>query len=521
MLPRRSLCVLLASLAGACDGVAPASDGGLLDASVGLDAGPSFTCSEVTPLDAILDATVRVTFDTAMTETRPRDLGLVCGNTEAELRWAPQEVVALSVPGDPASTYAVEFTTNLPGTDARFNTVVQVRETCERAPTGGFPPRCFDDTAMGEYRSTGAITVRGGSTHYFIVTGFSQPPASQMTVDRGTVEIAFTVRRGDAPALTDGSLRLVLDDVRIQATGTDGDADVRGVAMNFYGPDGDLLDIFGDGEATEDGDVLIVRFDDPPALGTTWTGGVWVRAADLNLGPYLRAVQASRVGLRAYDAAWATSPMLMRPIEEAVLVGLGEACDAETYCRPEMVCSGGACIPSAAVAGLCDRAIDITVPATAEMGATVTRMGATGAGRGLMEIDPSCVAGDAQAGIGAEAIYKVDVPLARFDLLVTTDLPGTGSTDTIVLVRAACPDSGSVLACNDDVAMGNVRSSVELRDLALGSYYVIVERYRGLAMGTIPHELGVTVRPVVALGELCDAATTRCASGACTDGTCQ
>ncbi|MCA9610668.1 MAG: hypothetical protein KC619_33965 [Myxococcales bacterium] len=521
MFSRRSLLItsILALALAGCDGSPPGTDAGV-DAAVEEDAGPPLTCATVTQLTGVLDDTVSVTFDTAMTETRPRDLGLGCGNDEAELRWAPQEVVELTVPGDPGSNYAVEFTSNVPGTDADFNTVIQARDACESVPTDGFPPRCFDDVAADEFRTTGGLTVPGGTVLYFIVTGYSEPPAEQMTVDRGTIEVDFTIRRGDPPTISDGYLRLVGDDVRIQLTGTDPNADVRGVAMNFYGADGALLDIYGDGTATENGDIFVVRFDAPPATGTDWTGGSWVYATDINLGPYLRGAGVAEVQFRVFDAAWGISAPLRRPIQEGTLVGLGETCDDDHYCRLEMVCSSGVCIPDAAVASMCDGAPDISVPATSTMGATVTRMGTTGAGLGLMDVPLDCVRGDANAGIGAEAVYKVDVPLDAFDLLLTTDLPGTGMTDTIIYVRSQCPDSGTVIDCNDDIASGNAHSQLELRDLTMGTYYVIVERYGGLASGTIPHELGVTVRPVVASGQVCDEATTRCATGTCTAGMC-
>ncbi|MCB9595407.1 MAG: hypothetical protein H6719_21990 [Sandaracinaceae bacterium] len=513
---RRSLLLSCLLVLGACDGGGGSGDDGGLDAGEALvDAGPPLACATMTPLMGVLDDTVSVTFDTSMTETRPRDLGLGCGNDEAELRWAPQEVIEFTVPGDPGSTYAVEFTSNLPGTDTSFNTVLQARDTCETVPTGAFPPRCFDDVAATEFRTTGAVTVPGGTVLYVFVTGYSEPPPEQMTVDRGTVEVGFTVRRGDPPTLSDGFLRLANDDVRIQGTGTDPNADVRGLALNFYGPDG-LLDIYGDGQATLDGDIFIVRFDDPPATGMSWSGGVWVRGTASNLGRYLRAVGATQVQLRAWDAAFGLSEGIMRPIEEATLVGLGETCNDEIFCRQEMVCSSGACIPGSAIGALCDGAPDITVPATSSMGATTNRSGATGAGLGLITVDAECIAdGNPNGGIGAEAVYKVDVPLEAFDLVVSTDNPGTGAmTDTILYVRSSCPDSGSILGCNDDT-MTSAHAALELRDLTFGTYYIFVERYGGLAMGSLPHEVSVMVRPIVPTGQPCDAATTRCTTGAC------
>jgi len=523
----RSLALISSLALGliACDDATPPGDGdGGLDASVEVDAGAVYTCEgEMEQVTGVIDDTVNVTVDTSMVAETPRDLGLGCGNDEAELRWAPQSVIEFTTPGDPSRTYAVEFTTNTPGTATDFNTVVQVRDSCAQVPSPPFPPRCFDDVAAGEFRSTGAVTVPGGTVLYFLVTGYSDPPAEQETVDQGVAEVAFTVRGGEPPEVTGGFLRLALDDVRIELTGTDPDANVRGVAMNFYGPEG-LLDIYGDGEATEDGDIFVVRFDEPPATGFDWTGGAWVRSDEVNLGPYLRAVSATAVQFRVFDAAWGISDPLMVPIDEATLVGLGETCDDESFCRPELACSTGSCIPSSQIARVCDGAAELVVPATPNMGATVTMMGSTGEGPGVVAVDAMC-SPNPNAGIGQETAYKVDVAIDRFDMQITTDLPGSGTTDTILYVRSACPDSGTTLACNDDVdaAAMNFQSEIELTDLAAGTYYVFVEQWggSGTGMGSPPHEIGVTLTPVVPSGEVCDEATTRCASGmACTAGMC-
>lgn len=121
----------------------------------------------------MLGEAVSVFLDTSMTRSRPRDLGLACGNVEAELRWAPQEVIELHVPGE--GPVAIEFDTARDGTPFEFNTVVQVRRECERVPTGIFPPSCFDDISdtpgAEEYRSAGEIAAMGGDVLYFYVTG--------------------------------------------------------------------------------------------------------------------------------------------------------------------------------------------------------------------------------------------------------------------------------------------------------------------------------------------------------------
>ena len=177
--------------------------------------------------------------------------------------------------------------------------------------------------------------------------------------------------------------------------------------------------------------------------------------------------------------------------------------------------------PNAQIASLCDAAGEIPIAADPAHAVTLTQMGTTGAGAGLIAPPTDCVM-DPRGGAGAEAVYKVDVAIPDFDMLVTTDLPGTGMTDTILYVRSECPDSGTLVDCNDDIARMNTHSSLEMRDLTMGTYYVFVETYGGLMMGTAPHEVGVTVRPLIASGGACDMAEmdNRCQSGTCTGGTC-
>lgn len=514
------LCSLLALGLVACDGPGPSEvDGG---PGPGTDAGPPLTCTTMTELTGVLEDTVSATFDTRMTEEGPRDLGLACGNTGAELRWAPQEVVAFTVPGSAGQSVAVQFTSNVAGTDSNFNTVIQVRESCETVPPVNFPPACFNDIAMDEFRTEGTVTANGGDVLYFIITGFSEPPPAEETVDSGTVQVDFRTYESSAPTIATGAMRLVLDDVRIEITGNDPNADVRGVGMNFYGPDGELLDIFGDGQATEDGDLIVVRFDDPPATGFDYTGGRWVRVGEDGIGPlggYLRAVGATAVSYRVFDAAWGVSDPLMVPITEATLVGLFEACDFETFCRQEMVCSGGMCIPSAQVAMACDSALDLALPPTIDTAVTVTHMGSAGGGASLFTASTEC---DPQAGTAfSEAIYKIDFSSGPFDLFVTSDLAGSGMTDTLIYLRSQCPDSGTELACNDDItAMTNLRSSIEALDLDAGTYYVYVETWGGDS--SQPHEIEVTARPLIGSGLACDDAEVlnRCMTGTCTSGMC-
>lgn len=513
--------LLLAAAVAACDGDPPGDpDAGHADGSQPDpgDAGPPLACSHKHRLDAVFDGTVSIMLDTRMTETRPRDLGLYCGNVEAELRWAPQEVVELHIPG--SGEVEVTLDTVFDETEWEFNTVLQVRRTCERVPEGFFPPTCFDDVDEAELRSRGSFIANGGEVVYVIVTGFSEPPAVQDTVDTGRVRLDVSVKAATRPTLTDASFYLARDDVLIRASGHDPGADVRGVALNFY-VGNVLLDIYGDGEATENGSVFLVPFD--PAPNTTdYESEVMVRGRDVNLAAYLAAVGATHARFRIFDSAYAMSEPRMVPIEEATMVGEGEACGGETLCRREMSCIDGICEATGVWATACANAIPLDVPADGST--AVEHAGRTGAGFGNFEPSVECV-GHPQAAIGAETIYRVDIPEGvTADLLATTDLPGTGNTDTILYLRSSCPDSGieAELACNDDRASNNPKSAIEVEGLTEGSYYLFVERWGGLASGTIPHALSVRLRPVLESGEACDPSgvMNRCAAGPCDEGTC-
>lgn len=503
-----SLACVLALVA--CDEPTPPVENDASQPDAGVDGGPPLTCAATTRLDGVVGSTVSAMFDTRMTEERPRDLGLTCGNPEAELRWAPQEIVELHVPG--SGPVAVAFDSSVEGTEMGFNTVIQVRRECEAVPPGRYPPTCFDDVSAAEFRARGSIQAMGGDVLYFVVTGYSEPPAAMGTVDRGRVQVDFTIAANTAPTVTSGYLRLANNDVLIGADGMDADGNVAGVAMNFLGADGELLDIYGDGEATMDGSVFWAFFD-PRITTTAYAGRAVVLSSQVNLGPYLRGVGATAAVLRVFDQSWASSAALEVPIEEATLVGFGEACDDERVCRLPMSCSRttSLCEVVGAARLVCEGGTVVTIDVPTDTATSTTLMGTTGAGVGQYE--PSCAEG--MPSIGAERVYIVPVPDGTFDLQVTTDLPGTGMTNTILYARSICPDSGTELACSDDIAAGNIQSSIEIRDRTMGVVYVIVERFGGLGSGTIGHAIRFTLRPVRATGETCDPAgvTSRCATG--------
>ena len=108
------------------------------------------------------------------------------------------------------------------------------------------------------------------------------------------------------------------------------------------------------------------------------------------------------------------------------------------------------------------------------------------------------------------------------DLAVTSNLDGTGDTDTFLYLRATCADAASELACNDDRAAMDLRSDIAAADLAAGTYFLFVETYGGLQSGTAPHALQFTFTPVLPSGEACDddGVLNRCQGDPCADGVC-
>lgn len=274
------------------------------------DAGPPLACSTTTRVTPALDEVVTVMFDTRTTTTRPRDLGLACGNSDPELRWAPQEVIELVVPG--SGQLALSIDTSGPGSEFTFNTVVQVRRDCERVPTSLFPPVCFDEDALG-FQAVGATPVMGGETVFILVTGHSEP---ERGVDMGPVQVDLQVFDNEAPSLVSASLSLNGFDATIVASGNDPDRNMAGVTLNFYRADGSLLDIYGDGVADEEQDAFPITYDPAPRTADYSVSVRVPGSASGGLAPYLRAVRAATARVRAFDQAYFVSEPITIPIED-------------------------------------------------------------------------------------------------------------------------------------------------------------------------------------------------------------
>lgn len=508
-----------ALLAVGCGGPAPAVDAATADAFVAADGGTdafvpvpdSCDMAELTTLDGLMGDTVSADFDTTMTMTRPRDLGLRCGNASGEVRWADQEVVEFHVPG--TGPVGVRFSAVNDGTQIDFNTVIQVRRgDCRMVPAESFPPSCFDNAAATEVRSAGGVQAMGGDTLYFFITGYSDPPASEMTVDEGTIHVEFTVEANTAPTLNSASVILAGTETIVTAEATDAEGPILGYVLAFYTAAG-RLDIFGDGVA-DDNDVLTLAFESVDRAGTTYTGHDTIRAmTEYTIAGYCRAVGCTQLGIRVFDEGYAGSAELRVDVEEAAFVGVGGVCDTTHLCGEGLVCSGGICAITPAVMTACAAAMDLVIPLPTTTATNVRVTGTIPAGTGTF---------GSTCGMtpGRERIWRLTVPAGHFDARLTTDVAGTAAaTDTVMYVRAICEDPASQLAmgCNDDITMSNLHSTLSFRDIPEGDYYVFVETYTG---ATAAYGLSATLVPVLDPGAACDPAglTNRCATGTCPAG---
>lgn len=466
--------------------------------------------------DGVLGTPSTLMLDTTMTETRPRDLGLSCGNPGAR-RWAAQEIIEYRVPG--TGPVGVTVSTENMGTDASFNTVVQIREACDAIPTRTFPPTCFDDVAADNFQTTGGTQAMGGDTLYFVITGHADPLPVTETVDSGRVRVVIEAASNAPPTLATARAFYVGNNTRIEATGLDADGNIAGITFGLNAAGG-RVDFNGDGVGNA-ADVFFYSFDTTAGTAPDWEGVVNVMGtATGGIATFCRqmGVACDFAFITAYDESFAVSAELRVPIGEAMIVGLGEACGPDAVCGAGLVCGTdpAVCNATPAATMACDAATLIAVPAPEGMSTSETAMTTLTAGSpGVFAAPSTCAPGAAN---GVERIFRVDVPAGTFDLTFTTDLTGTAMTDTILYVRGSCADAGSDLGCQDDIAMGMTRSRVEVRNATEGDYYAFVESYNGAAG---PVQIRASLRPVLATGAACDPAgvQNRCAGAACSAAT--
>lgn len=451
-----------------------------------------------------------VMFDTTMTETRPRDLGLACGNATARI-WAQQEVIEYVVPG--TGPVGVRVSTVNMGTEMRFNTIIQIRRDCSAVPTEPFT--CFDNASGTDPRTEAGFSAMGGDTVFIYVTGYSEPEAVSMQVDEGRVQVTLEAGANTAPTLATARWRTSGVDAIISGAGTDAEGNVAGLSVFLYNSAG-RINLGGAPNGIE--------LRTPEAAGMMdWTASSRVIGADLPLVEFCQRtdIACTGAGIVAFDEYFAVSAERRVMFETAETVGIGDTCDMDHVCATGLVCNAMmVCEPTPAALMACMAATAIAVPTPTTMTTTATASTTLpDTGRGVFTAPSGCTAMPT-ATDGQERIFSIAVPAGTFDLTVRTDLAATGMTDTVLYVRGECGDPTDNLGCMDDIdTMGmEYGSRVTVMNVTEGDYFAFVESYNG-AGG--PAEIEASLRPVLAAGATCDpmGVQNRCAMGTCPAGT--
>ncbi len=422
-----------------------------------------------------------------------------------------QVVYEIVVPG--AGQHIVEARTANPGTDRETDTVLALR----RGVCGGTTSdQCFDELS-GDYRTNAAFTANGGDHVFLVLTTYTE-------ADEASVEIDFSAAPNSPPTITSASAVVAGSELLVDVDGGDADGNGAGITLTLHGPAGELVDLNGDG-LRDESDSLAGNFARPVTHATSFHERT--RLA-LDSGQATRALAATGAYVRTVDLAGVPSVSdVVAPVRSGTIVGRGEACSATFVCPEELTCAPGTftCEATPIRAAACSAATPLGVPVPTTMTTTTSTEGSLAPGDGLFT--DSCDESDGPVITdGREDIYVVHVPPGAFDLLITTDLPGTATdADTVLYMRSDCvdPATGTAEWCNDDITSGsNLRSSVVALDLAEGDYYVFVEAWGTIMLDTtVRYELGASLRPVLPMGDPCDPteAMNRCADMVCDPST--
>ncbi|MBK8172080.1 MAG: hypothetical protein IPK60_17290 [Sandaracinaceae bacterium] len=457
------------------------------------------TCAAPSMVTGVLDTT-----STVMVNTTGGPEGVLaltgCGATE---QTAPQAVVAYVVPG--TGDVAVQFTTDTAGSDATLDTVVEVITdgACTDEPVDD--SGCFDDIDYPDNtKSGGGVTATGGSTIYFVLTGYGDTA--------GAIQLDINAFIAAPPVLSTATFNI--GDVRVYGrfTGTDANGDVDHLTARFIGSDSMTIDVNDDG-MVDASDTLDLDFTDSVAGMESFVGELSFHGAAVT---QIREFNAATVEFTVVDSAGVPSPALTVPVTSNSDAA-GATCSAEQPCGDvaELTCTAGTCTVVAGVATECAAATPIVIAAPAEgSGASTTVTGTTGTGAGAL--GGTCYLDHLTA-----AIYTVTVPAGAYDLVARTDVTGTdAAADTVLSIRSTCADLTTQLACNDDIGSGENRSLATVEAAAAGTYTVIVDQFVNPAMpptAGLPYGLTVSLRSVIGAGATCDPAgvLNRCSTGPC------
>jgi hypothetical protein len=159
--------------------------------------------------------------------------------------------------------------------------------------------------------------------------------------------------------------------------------------------------------------------------------------------------------------------------------GSGSPCDVQGFnfcsgnsaCVPGLSGASNTCQPLGSAQPAACKVAPVLDPSTKSLVVTGYSIGSS-----LWEPPTSCVS---DMGLHhPETVIKLHLPAKLPSLTLSTDRRET-QTDTVLYVASACsPSTTQILGCNDDIAPGNVASTVTLTNVAAGDYYVIVDTIR-------------------------------------------
>lgn len=531
----------VAATAGACgstdgnvapDAVADAdADGGAVDASDAsrVDDPDAGTVSEAGPIGTQCALTehglqgkigiVGIDLDTRGRPPGSLDIGARCDPPATPSVPRPaQIVVAYRAPSE--GTMGLTFSTANMGTDASFDTIVQLRRAgCDKTPVYDLPGNCFDDSLQGPRispQSEGSYTVEAGETVFLVVTGASKLSGSRVSAGKVRIEVKATPNK--LPGLTSATYRVVDDGTgkvrsELSVTGGDADGNARGAFVTFLDAAGARVDLDGDAVQTF-ADRQSAPFDSSVAGKTTFTASATSSSGDPKISK-LKTKGAASARVVLVDTFEGVSPTAIDvPIAYVTEAAVGATCGGAIVCSTGYTCSpANVCAPSPALVAACAGATALAVP----VGSAVRATGTVPAGPGLFRATCS------QAR-SAASLYRVVVPDdgTAYDLVARTDVAGTSlDSITVVSVRADCADDSppGQRACSTNVGAFNnppdSRSKAVAKSIAPGTYTVVVGS--GYTASPLPYTLDVSLRPVLAAGATCDPAEVadRCATAAC------
>jgi hypothetical protein len=504
---------LVAATLVACGGTPTPVDGGMTgDAGndtgattndAGSDAGGSGGACASAMAVTLAAGAQSVMGDTTGMTTGLVDLGANCGGNMAGQMQAPEQVIAVTLPGSATDNVAVTYTLLNAVTDAMFDTTTQVRTNCMDA-TGAI---CFDDSSVdpADYRSDGHFTAPGGSTRYIIISGYRMPLTGYH--NSGPWKADFqTFVNPTAPTLASGTASLLDGDyLTVEAVGMDPQSAATGVQLSFLDATSAPIGFDIDADPTTADVTDLGPYDFRPGIigmmnfdGTSRVTG---------FGPFPQALTATQLRIAVVDAANLTSNEIMIPLVQSTSVHVGDMCDAMSVCPPGVDCTGtpAVCTVPAAVATECAGAVAVTVatPTTTTTMATSSVNFTTGTGL----IEGSCIG---TGGMGDEHILSVDVPATgTFDLIAETPDMAENGPDTLIYDRTVCGDPSTETACNDDRGAAPdphvIASRIVVQNAAAGTHFIIVDSFETMttAMSTV---VTISLRPVLAVGDMCDSA---------------